>query len=73
MNNFNFTFENKLVFIITLAWDAVWRGIALWKSAQRGQKYWFIPLLVINSVGILPIIYLLIDKYSKQSKEITKP
>lgn len=40
-------------------WDLVIRGIALWKSASHGQKVWFVFLLIVNSLGILPIIYLL--------------
>lgn len=47
-----------LVLVIT-AWDLFWRGLALWKSARKEQKYWFVALLIINSVGLLPIIYLL--------------
>jgi hypothetical protein len=49
------------VLIVTL-WDLVWRGMALWKSAQRKQLVWFVFLLVINSAGILPIIYLLLNR-----------
>ena len=50
-----------LILLITV-WDLIWRIIALWKSARRDQKVWFIFLAIINSVGILPIIYLLIYK-----------
>lgn len=39
-------------------WDITWRGFALWRAAQLRSSNWFIALLVINSVGILPIIYL---------------
>lgn len=40
-----------------MVWDAIWKGIGLWHAARNGQKNWFVALLVINSVGILPIIY----------------
>lgn len=39
-------------------WDVIWKGIALWKSAGHRQKGWFVTLLIVNSLGILPIIYL---------------
>lgn len=39
--------------------DSILRGIALWRSARMGQKWWFVALLVINSAGILPVVYLL--------------
>jgi len=34
----------------------------LYKSAQKEQKVWFVFLLIVNSLGILPIVYLLINK-----------
>jgi len=48
-----------MVWILPLMlWDVVWKGIALWHAARNGQRNWFIVLMVVNSVGILPIIYL---------------
>jgi len=44
--------------VIVAIWDLIWRGIALWKAAQHRQNAWFIFLLIINSAGILPIIYI---------------
>lgn len=46
--------------IIVLAiWDVVWKMIALWKSARNNHLAWFIFIGIINSVGILPIVYIL--------------
>mgnify|MGYP001560748161 CR=1 FL=1 len=45
--------------------DLVLKGFALWRSARRGEQRWFIALLVINSMGILPAIYLLTHKKKK--------
>lgn len=55
--------------LILVTWELIWKGIALWKSAKNDQKYWFIILLVINTVGILPIIYLLYLKFSQKKKK----
>lgn len=38
--------------------DLVLKGLALWRAGRNNQSYWFIALLVINSAGILPLIYL---------------
>lgn len=46
--------------------DVVLKGFALWKSAQRKQKVWFVCLLLVNSLGILPTIYLLLNKKTKK-------
>ena len=56
-------------FIIFLAWSLVWRGMALWKAARRGDNKWFIVLLIVNTVGILDILYLYV--FSKKEKAIS--
>lgn len=48
-----------LIFLLTV-WSLVWKGIALWRAAKQDQRNWFIALLVVNTVGILEIIYLYI-------------
>lgn len=42
-----------------VVWEFIWKGLALWVAARNEERYWFIALLVINTVGILPIAYLL--------------
>jgi len=44
---------------IVAVWDGVWKAIASWKAARNGQLAWFICIIIINTVGILPIIYIL--------------
>ncbi len=44
--------------LLVVLWSIFWKGLALWHSAQRGQRWWFIIMLVINTAGILEIIYL---------------
>ena len=52
-----------------LIWDAVWKGIALWKSGTQKQLAWFICIFIFNTIGILPIIYLaFFQKGSKKSR-----
>ncbi|TVR14360.1 MAG: hypothetical protein EA391_12825 [Balneolaceae bacterium] len=57
-------FEGTIITIILVLviWDTVWKIIALWRSARRNQLGWFIAIALINSAGILPIIYLLMNK-----------
>ncbi len=49
-----------LYFFVLL--DLILKGIALYKSAGRKQVIWFVALLLVNSLGILPTIYLVIHK-----------
>lgn len=47
-----------LIIFILYIWSIAWKGLALWKAANYKQRNWFIVLLVLNTVGILDIIYL---------------
>ena len=44
---------------VLVIWSLVWKGLALWRSARRGHKAWFVVMLILNTLGILEIIYLL--------------
>jgi len=44
--------------LLFVLWSLVWKGLALWHSARRGQYWWFVILLVVNTLGILEIVYL---------------
>jgi len=55
------TFNNPwMVALIAVlgVWAAVWKGLALWKAAKNGSKIWYVVMLVVNTVGILEIIYI---------------
>ncbi|MBU0672670.1 MAG: hypothetical protein KJ732_06560 [Candidatus Margulisbacteria bacterium] len=43
---------------IVILWSIIWKGFAMWKAARNNQSAWFVALLVINTVGILEIIYI---------------
>lgn len=43
---------------IIVIWDTIWKALGLFKSARNGQTVWFVFIFILNTVGILPIIYL---------------
>ena len=49
-------------FIVAMVWSICWKAVALWKSARKGQKYWFVAILVINSLGLVEIVYLVLNR-----------
>lgn len=51
--------------VILGIWEAVWKGIALWKCGRNNQLVWYIFILVFNTAGILPIVYLLFFRKKK--------
>lgn len=47
--------------IIGLAlWDGVWKAFAMYRAGANRSPGWFIALLLLNTVGILPILYLFV-------------
>lgn len=52
--------------------DLILKGFALWRSAKNNQTYWFVALLVINSIGILPLIYLIVIDKNYVFKDLQK-
>lgn len=49
----------SLLFILLALWSLVWKGLALWHAARNGQFVWFVVILIVNTAGILEIIYLI--------------
>jgi hypothetical protein len=43
-------------------WDLVWKAIAMWKAGRNNQLGWYICLLVFNTLGILPMVYIFLIK-----------
>ncbi|NCT13640.1 MAG: hypothetical protein COW67_13270 [Flavobacteriales bacterium CG18_big_fil_WC_8_21_14_2_50_32_9] len=65
-----FTSPLFITIIIVLAvWEAIWKLIALWKSARNKHLIWFVCIAIFNTVGILPIIYILSHKNEDTSNE----
>ena len=54
------------LFVIIVIWGTIWKGIGLWKAAKETQKYRFIAILILNTVGILPILYIFVFKKGKK-------
>ena len=46
-----------ILFVVSM-WSLAWKGMALWQAAHRKTKNWFIVLLVLNTAGILELVYL---------------
>ena len=51
-----------ILIIVLVLFDFVMKLIALWKSARNNHLVWFIFIAIFNTIGILPIIYLLLKK-----------
>ena len=60
------------ILIVLIIWSFVWKLLALWKSARKGSIVWFIMLALINTAGILEILYLFFFSEMGKPKIITR-
>lgn len=63
MEQFNMFFSNSLglsplMVGVLMVWIIFWKGCSLWIASRNNHKIWFIALLVLNTMGILEIIYI---------------
>ncbi len=59
--------ENPKVFFPMLVWIIFWKGMALWKAADKKERIWFWLLMCINTLGILEICYLFVFSNPKNN------
>lgn len=63
-------FNSPVILLVIYIWSLAWKGVALWKAASLKQRNWFIALLVLNTIGILEIVYLF--KFAKKPLTISE-
>jgi hypothetical protein len=49
-----------MFFVPIMLWSIAWKGWALWKAARAESKIWFVILLLVNTMGILDILYIFV-------------
>jgi len=56
---------HQSIWALAIIWALVWKAWSLWIAARKNQKIWFGALLLINTMGILEILYVFI--FSKKN------
>ena len=46
------------ILILFIAWTLFWKAYAVWTAVKNNHKGWFIAVLILNTGGILEIIYI---------------
>jgi len=68
-----FIASNIWILLIVILWVLPWKGYALWLAARNTHKWWFIVLLVVNTLAILDILYIFIFSKPKKEKTTVEP
>jgi methionyl-tRNA synthetase len=70
-----FLANHSWIILAAAIWTLPWKGVALWRAARSQSLGWFIVLLIVNTLGILEIIYIFYfsrKKISTQEFETNK-
>ena len=54
--------------VVVFVWSFVWKLLALWKSARKNHLVWFIAMGILNTMGILEILYIYVFSDMAKSK-----
>ncbi len=57
--------------LVVVLWTVTLKGFALWYAARGRQKWWFIALLILNTLGILEIVYLIWFRLRNEVEEVS--
>jgi len=59
------------ILIVIMIWSSVWKLFALWTAGRKNSIVWFVVLALVNTMGILEILYIFV--FSKMKKSNFKP
>jgi hypothetical protein len=62
-------FTIGLLGLLFVLWTLIWKGIALWIAARHNSKGWYVVMLILNTLGILEILYIFIFSKRKRRKK----
>lgn len=62
----------RVAIILLVLFDGSMKLIAMWKAARNSETGWFIVLAILNTIGILPIFYLVMhNKKHRADQSLT--
>ena len=47
-----------LAVVVLGLWETIWKAVALWRAGVDRNLLWFVLMFVLNTVGILEIVYI---------------
>lgn len=55
------------IILLLGVWDVAWKGYGMWKAGRNNEPNWFVAILLLNTIGILPILYIYL--FAKDAKK----
>ena len=66
-----FLVNHSWIIILILFWTLPWKAVALWRSVRQNQMGWFLSMLVLNTLGILEIVYIFFFSVRENKPEMS--
>jgi Family of unknown function (DUF5652) len=60
------------IILVLAIWTLFWKAMSLWKSARAGHRVWFVIFMIVNTAGILEILYLFVFTRTKKHELLSK-
>jgi hypothetical protein len=57
--------------LVLVLWSSIWKAFALYRAGSLRSVPWFTVLFILNTAGILEILYLFV--FSKKKREEVAP
>lgn len=69
MDPLTLALANPYTLLAIVAWSFPWKAWALWLAARRGDIWWFLIILFLNTLGILDMIYIFMIAKQSDTRE----
>jgi len=54
----NYLLAHQWLIALIILWTLPWKGVALWRAARNRSIAWFVVIFLLNTLGVLEIIYI---------------
>ncbi len=66
----SYLLAHQWLIALVILWTLPWKGVALWKAARNRSIAWFVVLFLINTLGLLEIIYVFFFSREKSAAAV---
>ena len=64
--------QNKTFFVIYTMLFVALKGFVLWRASKNNHKIVFVAVLFLNTLGIMEVVYLILDRFKFNPKPVKK-
>lgn len=70
IESLNLSIGMWVLIIIIGIWEMIWKFMAMWRASKNNSVIWFVVLGILNTLGILSILYIYVFGKKKVPKRV---